>query len=132
MITNVAKNITCQSGITGWTKAVSIMLTERAKLLTKISVYFTPGSSNQVGIQIRKGGTMLLPDPTIFRSDPTPAYGDFVTGDDMVVDFYFETEIKQSETLEVFYRNTDAISTHDVMILFEFKTLPTVKSQLRS
>lgn len=132
MIVNVVKNITCQANKTGWTQGVQITLVQRSKRLRGILIWIAKGASNQVQVQIRKGGTIFLPDPTIFKSDPRPIFGDYITGDGDTFYFNMDSEIKKSETYEVYYRNTDGMNTHDIQVAFELHDLPTEKSQLRS
>lgn len=132
MITNVVKNVTCEAGTNQWREGVSSQLVVRSKLLTKIYVYFSTGCANQVQVQIRKGGAILIPDQAIFKSTPASPYGDYLTGDSQEYWIPVELEIKKSETLEIYYRNLDTTNTHDIMVRFELNVLPTVKSQLRS
>ena len=102
-------------------------------MIERIKIWFSKGSANQISIIIRLNGNTILPDPTVVETSPQNPGGDGVIGDDREFLFKIYREIKQSEILEVFYRNSDKVDVHDVMVTLELgDQVGSPRSQQRS
>jgi len=131
-IAHVVKTVACEAGATNWTLGTKITMLRTRKVLKSVKVWFSRGTGNQVQVKITKGGGILLPDPSIIDADPPADYGDAISGDGWEFEFPMDTEVKKSETLEIYYRNTDSVDVHDIQVTFELHELPTELSHLRS
>lgn len=132
-MTHVVCNVSCEANTQSWKEGRRVVLdTRRGHKLTNIQIWFPAGVAGRLYLRIMKGGAPLLPDNRFVELEPPRQFGDAITAESGGLTFEMNTELKGAEYISVEYRNTDTNDVYEVFVDFQFKHLPTEKSELRS
>jgi len=105
-VINVAKKINVPAGATGTVSLYKVPGARKYKL-KRVIFMFPVGTEFNVGLVIKKGPKEVCPDSGM------------VYGDGTVIELSDDTEFSPSESVDVYYTNSDAVNSYDVIIIVE-------------